>query len=361
MSNPAVSVVMAVHNGAKYVRLAIESVLTQDLRDLEFVIIDDGSTDTTPEIIASFNDPRVVYVRNATNLGQTASLNVGLARARADLVARIDADDIYLPGKLSRQVALMQAQPGIAVCGTAALRIDADGGPIGKYLPPVRPDDVRFTLCQRVPVCHVSVVMRRQAILAVGGYDERYKYAADYALWSVLARSGAVIANLSDELMLYREFVQSLGAVHKLGVAGDESAAILRENLAALAGLSISEDEARAIALLYFPLAGLSSAAIAGAYVNLRHAARRIYGGIPWRVRLELASMLAWSLLKSATEHRQGRVGARPTLGRTALAFWRYPVVAASCAAAAVGSRLGDARIQQWKEAVMPLVLRWLR
>ena len=362
-ASPCVSVVMAVHNGARYVRLAIDSVLSQDFRDLEFVIVDDGSTDDTPAIVASYDDRRIVYTRNATNLGQTRSLNVGLARARAEFVARIDADDIYLPGKLSRQYALMASRPDVAVCGTAAVRIDAEGTPFGTYVPPIRPKDVCFVLCQRVPVCHVSVIMRRAAILALGGYDERYRYAADYALWSALARSGAAIVNLEERLMLYREFTQSLGAVHKLGAAGDESAEIIRGNIATLAGITLSVEECRAIALLYFQKSDVGTDDVVRAYLNLAVAARAIYGRTPARVRIELASVLCWSLLKRATERRaDGSASpASSTLWKTARTFARYPIVQVACLIATLGSRVGRDRVQRMKEIVMPAVLRRLR
>jgi glycosyltransferase involved in cell wall biosynthesis len=362
-ASPRVSVVMAVHNGARYVRLAIDSVLAQDFQLLELVIVDDGSTDETPAIIGSYADDRIVYVRNDTNIGQTRSLNVGLSRARAEYISRIDADDIYLPGKLSRQYALMVSRPDVAVCGTAAIKIDADGRPFGTYVPPIRSDDVRFVLCQRVPVCHVSVMMRRAAILDQGGYDERYRYAADYALWSMLARSGLAIVNLDEPLMLYREFVESLGAVHKLGTAGDESAEIIRGNIATLAGITLSVEECRAIALLYFQKSDVGTDDVVRAYLNLAAAARAIYGRTPARVRIELATVLCWSLLKRATERRaDGSASpASSSLWKTARTFARYPMVQVACLIASLGSRVGSDRVQRMKEIVMPMVLRRLR
>jgi hypothetical protein len=126
-------------------------------------------------------------------------------------------------------------------------------------------------------------MMRREVVVACGGYDERYRYAADYALWSALVRRGHRIANLSEPLMKYREFRESLGAVHKLGAAGDESAEIIAANAATLAGLTLSPEEAREIALLFFPAAGLPASGITRAYMNLRTLARRSYGRIPLR------------------------------------------------------------------------------
>ena len=360
---PPISVVMAVYNGDRYVRQAIDSVLSQDFSDFELIIVDDASSDRTAAIIAAYRDRRIVNIRNETNVGQTRSLNIGLARARAELVARIDADDIYLPGKLARQHAFMKSRPDIVVCGTGAVKIDAAGAPFGTYVPPVRRDDVRYVLCQRVPVCHVSVMMRRAAILDVGGYDERYRYAADFALWSALARSGATIVNLPERLTQYREFPQSLGAVKKLGAAGDESAEIIEGNLAALAGITASTDDCRAIALLYFPQAGLSNDVLVRAYLNLTAAARSIYGRIPARIRIELAGVLSWSLMKRAAK-RHADSDLQPgsdTLWRTARKYPGHPIVQLGCLAAAVASRFSSKRVQQVKEVVMPIVMRRLR
>ena len=351
---------MAVHNGAKYVRLAIESVLSQQGPNFELVIVDDASSDETPGIISSVSDPRIVVIRNERNIGQTRSLNLGLLRARAGLVARIDADDIYLPGKLAQQHALMAAQPDVAVCGTAAIKIDADGTAFGRFVPPTQARDVLFSLCYRVPVCHVSVMMRRDAVLGVGGYDERYRYAADYALWSTLAERGLRITNLNQSLMLYREFTQSLGAVHKVGESGSESAEIIQRNLAAFAGLELSLDDCRAIALLYFPAAGLTPAAVTRAYLHLRTAARAIYGRLPIGVRGELFATLCWSLLKQTGHRTAGSVDSE-SLWTTARTFRRHPTVAAACFATACGRWLGEDSMRRLKDAVVPFLLRGLR
>jgi glycosyltransferase involved in cell wall biosynthesis len=358
---PRISVVMAVWNGARYVRLAIDSVLSQDFRDLELIIVDDASSDETPEIIRSYRDDRIVYIRNATNLGQTPSLNVGLRTARADLIARIDADDIYLPGKLSRQWQVMAERPDVAVCGTGAIKIDPDGNRFGRTVPATRTEDVLFLLCQRVPVVHVSVIMRRHAVLEAGGYDERYKYAADYALWSTLVERGERITNIADPLMLYREFPQSLGHVHKVGTAGDESAAIIRRNFETLVKRPLTQEESRAIALMYFPSAGLGYPALARAYLHLAAAARAIYGRVPVRIRFELASVLGWSLFKVGAQQRATPVAGHASLLATAREFAGHPLIPLACLVAAGGARLGEARIYRAKETLMRLFIHRFR
>lgn len=363
MTTPRVSIIMAVYNGSRYLREAMDSVLSQDYRDYEFVIVDDCSTDDTAEIIASYGDPRTVYIRNERNSGQTPSLNRALHAARGEYVARIDADDAYQPGKLRRQVAYLDAHPEVAVCGTAAVKFDGEGREFGLFTPPLRTDDVEFSIYHRVPVCHVSVMMRRAVVVAAGGYDEGYRYAADYALWSTLLKKGQKIANLPEPLMKYREFRESLGAVHKVGRAGDESAQIIASNAAALAGVTLGDDEARDIALLFFPAAGLSPAAIARAYGNLRRLATVAYGTVPWRVALQLRATLFWSFLKRAMHEDEteaaGR-GRRELAGEIRRSFTR-PGIALPAAGAWLLSFAGERRIVRWKDSTLPRLMRSLR
>lgn len=354
---------MAVYNGTRYLREAIDSVLSQDFQDFELVIVDDCSTDGTPEMIAGYGDARIVYLRNPRNAGQTASLNTALRAARAPYIARIDADDAYQPGKLRRQVEFLDANPDVAVCGTSAVKFDAEGHEFGLFLPPVRPDDIRFAIHYRVPVCHVSVMMRRDPVLACGGYDESYKYAADYALWSRLLAAGHRIANVPEPLMKYREFRGSLGAVHKLGTAGDESARIIGANAETLARISLSSEEARDIALLFFPAAGLAPSAITRAYGNLRRLAQATYGRVPRRVALQLRAVLFWSFLKRAMhedENIPAGVGRRELASEIGRSLSR-PGIATVGAAAWLLSLAGEARIVRWKDSTLPRLLKSLR
>lgn len=346
---------MAVYNGEKYVRLSIESVLTQDFQDFELVIVDDCSTDATPEIIHGYGDPRIVYLRNASNMRQTKSLNVALAHARADLVARIDADDIFLPGKLRRQYEFMTANPSVAVCGTCAMRIDAEGAETGVNRLPADARDIRFRALRTVPVCHVSVMMRRDAILACGGYPEQYQFAADFALWSEMLRRGFQITNLPDVLVQYREFGETFGAAQKVGAAGAESAEIIGANIKALTGVELTPQECRGIALLYFPASGAAIADLCAAYLNLRRLARSIYGRTPAHVARSLAGSLMWAVTKRLAYMRahEPAVSPRRQVAAAMRRFSTHPDVMAVLVAASAGAALGEQRIVKLKEFVM--------
>ncbi len=118
MTPPRVSVVLCVYNQAAYVAEAIASILGQTLTDLELIIVDNGSTDSSPEVVHSFTDPRIRYVRNERNLGHAGSLNRGRALARGRYLAIMDSDDISLPERLARQADFLDAHPDVAMCGS---------------------------------------------------------------------------------------------------------------------------------------------------------------------------------------------------------------------------------------------------
>jgi len=202
--SPLVSVVMSVYNGERYLREAIESILTQTFADFEFIIIDDGSTDASRDIILSYGDSRIRLVDNERNLGLTRSLNRGLQLARGEYVARQDADDVSMPERLARQVAFLDTNPHIVLLGTWAQEIDAEGRALVTREPPCECAAIRWMLLFDNPYIHTSVILRRATVLKeVGFYNEKYAYAQDYDLWSRIARVFPV-ANLPEQLVKFR-------------------------------------------------------------------------------------------------------------------------------------------------------------
>ena len=211
MSVPAVSVLMSVHNGAPWVADAVRSVLTQTAGDLELIVIDDGSTDATPEILARVGDARLRVERQA-RLGLTRSLNRALGLARGALVARLDADDLAVPERFARQRAFLDAHPDVGLLGTGAREVDAAGREVAVVVPPADDAAIRRTLIRRNPFVHSSVMLRREAVLRVGGYDETLPVAQDYDLWMRLSRVTR-LANLPEPLVVRRLLPGRVSAV----------------------------------------------------------------------------------------------------------------------------------------------------
>jgi len=199
---PVVSVLMGVHNGAPWVTRAVESVLDQTLPDLELIVVDDGSTDATPALLGAVGDPRLRVERQA-RAGLTGALNRALARARAPLIARLDADDVALPARLERQRAFLEAHPEVGLLGSAARVVDEHDREVTVIRPPEADAALRGALIRRNPFVHSSIMLRRALAADVGGYDPSFEVAQDYDLWLRLAPL-TTMANLAEPLVIRR-------------------------------------------------------------------------------------------------------------------------------------------------------------
>jgi glycosyltransferase involved in cell wall biosynthesis len=180
---PAVSIVVATHNYGRYLAGALDSALAQTFGDFEIVVVDDGSTDDTAEVILPYlADPRVRYYRTE-NQGQPAAKNFGIRFARADLIAFLDADDLWLPAKLERQLALLHGDPGLGVVYTRRLLIDPDGRQLEYREPELHRGLVVEAMFYRNFVCFSSALVRRPVFTQAGYFDEDLPLAIDYDLW----------------------------------------------------------------------------------------------------------------------------------------------------------------------------------
>ncbi len=199
-----VTVLMPVYNGEKYLQEAIESILNQTFTDFELIIINDGSTDSTLDIIMSYKDPRIRLVQNESNLKLIVSLNKGIGLANGMYIARMDSDDVSLPQRLEKQVAFMDSHPEVGVCGTGIRTIDLNGEIIGEYLFPSSHNVIKWRLFFDSPIVHPSTIMRRELLVQIGGYDIYSEYVEDYDLWIRLSKI-TKLANLQESLLLLRK------------------------------------------------------------------------------------------------------------------------------------------------------------
>jgi hypothetical protein len=181
-ATPRVSVVLPVRNGAAFLEQALESVLSQTLRELELIVVDDGSTDRTPEILAdvAVRDRRVRLLSGGRS-GVIPALNEGCAAADAPFIARLDADDVALPERLERQVAVLDARSEVGLVGGAYFTIDEAGGRRGTFRPPTDDAALRARLAKYNVFASSAVTFRRDAFERAGGY--RLALAEDYDLW----------------------------------------------------------------------------------------------------------------------------------------------------------------------------------
>lgn len=199
---PRISVIMPAYNAEKYIKEAIDSVLLQTYRDFELIILNDCSKDSTERIIQSYEDDRIVYLKNEVNMGVAATLNRGLATAKGEYIARMDSDDISLPERFERQVTYLDANPCVAVLGTNSETFD-ENGPLYTGWSATDPAQMKVDLLFSCGLAHPSVMMRREVVCGLGGYDLEFEGMEDYDLWCRVAESYEV-TTLADILFRYR-------------------------------------------------------------------------------------------------------------------------------------------------------------
>lgn len=199
--------VVPMYQAERTIARCLESIRAQTVTDLEVVVVDDGSTDTSPDIVAALAraDPRIRLVRNPSNQGVARSLNVGLAATEAELVARLDADDEAAPTRLERQIELMRSSPEVAVCGSFVTLIGRTPRHDQVAEVPIHDDEIRAELRDSIhcPFYHPSVLFRRRMVLDAGGYRELFRNSEDYDLWFRLAGEGS-FHNIPEPLTRYR-------------------------------------------------------------------------------------------------------------------------------------------------------------
>ncbi|MGH8676596.1 MAG: glycosyltransferase family 2 protein [Burkholderiales bacterium] len=204
LDGPAVTVLTPVFNGGRFLRSAIESVLRQTFADFELLVIDDGSTDGSADIVRSFSDPRIRLLQLPTNKGLVFAVNLGLREARAPLVARLDADDLAMPERLERQLAFLDANPPIAVVGSWVALIDETDRAFMTSKFPVAPQEIYRALLVQNCLNHSCATFRKAAVESVGGYRALSAgHPEDYDLWLRLAERFE-LANLPEVLGCYR-------------------------------------------------------------------------------------------------------------------------------------------------------------
>ena len=213
---PTVSVIMPVYNGERYLAEAIASILGQTYADFEFIIVDDGSTDGSAEIICEFveRDSRIQFIRLDRNMGHATARNNGISVASGKYVANMDCDDVCLPDRLRRQVNFLESNPNIDVLGSNLMVVDQDLRFRYELIMWQEHALIAWGLFFWASVPHPATMIRRHPLVAAGGYDAGFKASCDSELWSRLIATSR-FANLPDVLMLYRRHPQAISTKHK--------------------------------------------------------------------------------------------------------------------------------------------------
>lgn len=210
---PKISVVMSVYNGSNFLDQSIQAILNQTFRDFEFIIIDDASTDETPEIIRYFanQDSRIRAFRNEKNIGPAGfikNLNTGCKEARGKYIARIDHDDISRKDRFQLQYDFLENNPDIFIVGAALRRVDETGNNLGEMRAPLDNDNIRNTMPKKISLYHPVIMFRKE--FYTDFYREKMRYCEDYDFYFRIMTDDLKMANLDECLLEYRILQNSL-------------------------------------------------------------------------------------------------------------------------------------------------------
>jgi glycosyltransferase involved in cell wall biosynthesis len=243
MSAPAITVLMTVYNGGEYLHDAIKSVLTQTFTDFEFLIVNDCSRDHSVQTITAFDDQRIRLINNETNLGQTRSLNKGLLFARGRYIARMDADDLAFPTWLDKSYAFLQSQPSVAAASCKAVVINDDNQVQKTLNTPDSYEEMVVRSLFATPLNHVGSLYKTDVITSFGGYEEVFKIAADYELWSKLIRAKIRLAAVGETLVAIRVHERSISINERGRSDVGEISEIMGRNFKSLVGFCVAREQ----------------------------------------------------------------------------------------------------------------------
>jgi glycosyltransferase involved in cell wall biosynthesis len=212
---PHVTVLIGAYNNEATLAKAVESMLAQSVSDIEVLVVDDGSTDSTAQVAASLtdHDARVRLLRMPRNVGIARSLNAGMRAAKAPVIAVQDADDWSDPRRLERQLVALNASPDIAVVGCRMAEVDERGNGLVPRTS-LATGDVSRWLMHFNPIPNSAAAFRRSNVLEAGGYDPRYRWATEYDLWLRLSERYRIVA-LDEILATRRMSTTNVAATHE--------------------------------------------------------------------------------------------------------------------------------------------------
>jgi glycosyltransferase involved in cell wall biosynthesis len=247
-----VSVLMAVYNAESTIAAAMESLLTQTYQNFEIIIIDDGCSDSTVNIINDFRDDRVQVITNPENMGQIKSLNRGIDFCTGDLIARMDADDISLPPRFQLEVDAFKADPELAVVSTGAYKMFTDGSTRKLMLPPRHPEAIRMISMYKSPLVHISVMIRANLMQSNYRFNDHYLIATDWELWSRILQAGLKVKVLKERTVKFLVVETSYGASNR-HIKEQENIGIIIQNIFHYTGVRLDAKAAESILRLHYP------------------------------------------------------------------------------------------------------------
>jgi glycosyltransferase involved in cell wall biosynthesis len=208
-----VSVIMPVFNGAVFLGEAIQSILEQTFTNYEFIIINDGSTDSSLDVIKSFNDPRIKLIINPQNLGIILSLNKGLAISQGEYIARMDCDDICYKDRLDKQVGFLDSHKNIGILACNVKIVDRSSKKTVYVKRPETNHQIKWRLLFDCPIMHPAVMFRKELVEKYGDYSSEYLHSEDYELWSRFSKY-TEINQINEVLVILGKHDANIGSIY---------------------------------------------------------------------------------------------------------------------------------------------------
>jgi len=220
INNIKISIILPTFNGGKYIKIAIESIMSQSFSEWELLVIDDGSTDNTKDIVTEYinKDERISYIKNEVNLGIQKTLNKGLKESKGEYIARIDDDDEWIDkDKLQKQFEFLGSNPNYILVGTGVIVINEKGDELFRYLLPETDKEIRNKILSKNCFVHSSVLFKKNVSLNFNGYSEEeiVRHIEDYDLWLKLGTIGK-FANLPIYAVKFTQREGSISSRNKL-------------------------------------------------------------------------------------------------------------------------------------------------
>ena len=236
---PKVTVLMPVYNAGKFLREAVDSILRQSFTGFEFLIIDDGSTDDSQSIIRSYDDSRIRFVQNESNLGVALTLNKGLSLAQGQYIARMDGDDVSEPERLYKQVDFLENKKKLGLCGSWILNFNSKVRYVDRF--PVGEDCIKASIILRNPIAHPTVMMRTEMFRKHGlEYDPNCLAAQDYELWARCVNYFP-IDNIQEPLLRFR--INEGGITHTRFKDANKHALFIQHHELNKLGIEVTDQE----------------------------------------------------------------------------------------------------------------------
>lgn len=203
-SVPKISVIMSVYNGQPFIKEAVESILSQTHKNFEFIIVDDGSTDSTLKYLKHVKDKRIIIIKNSKNLGLSASLNKAINKSKSEYITRMDADDISYPRRLETQLNFLQKNKKVDLCGSYATLINENGKVVGtNKRNPLEDKKIKKMLGIYPTIIHPTFFCKRKFFIDSDGYSKEFDGAEDYELLCRV-KNKFTYANVPKELLYWR-------------------------------------------------------------------------------------------------------------------------------------------------------------